>query len=217
MEGKRIFDEVVILDFETTGLSADYDRVIEVGAAIIKDDEIKSSFSSLCNPGVTVPSFITGLTGINNAMLEGKPTPEELMPSFHDFIGERPILAHNASFDSRFLNAEMARVNLHLENPVLCTMLLSRRLIHDTMDHKLGTLKKYINYQSDENHKDHRALDDVKVTALLWTYLRRTLEEMTGTRSHDFTTYQKLSRMSKNQLRSGLEKISKKTMHMSEY
>ena len=206
---QRAFDEVVVLDFETTGLSTDFDRIIEVGAAVVKGDEITNTFSLLCDPGTAIPSFITGLTGITNAMVKGKPAPEVVMREFHHFIGDRPILAHNASFDSRFLNAEMSRINLYPENPILCTMLLARRLIDDTTDHKLGTLKQYINFQSESDHKDHRALDDVKVTVALWIYLRNMLEERTATRSHDISTYQKVSRMSRNKLKSGLEKLTR--------
>lgn len=209
MTEQRAFDEVVVLDFETTGLTTDYDRVIEVGAALVKGNEIIDTFSSLCDPGTAIPSFITGLTGITTAMVKGQPSPESVMREFYHFIGDRPILAHNASFDSRFLNAEMSRVNLFPENPTLCTMLLARRLIQDTPDHKLGTLKQYINFQSETGHQDHRALDDVKVTVALWIYLRDVLEEITGTRAHNIGTYQKLSRMSRNKLKTGLEKISR--------
>ncbi|MFT4553179.1 MAG: DNA polymerase-3 subunit epsilon [Chlamydiales bacterium] len=209
MAEQRAFDEVVVLDFETTGLTTDYDRVIEVGAALVKGDEIVDTFSALCDPGTPIPSFITSLTGITTAMVKGQPTPESVMREFYYFIGDRPILAHNASFDSRFLNAEMSRVDLTPENPTLCTMLLARRLIHDATDHKLGTLKRYINFQTEAGHKDHRALDDVKVTVALWIHLRDVLEELTGTREHDISTYQKLSRISKNKLKSELEKLSR--------
>jgi len=116
-------EEVVILDFETTGLSANYERVIEVGAALVKGNKITKTFSELCYPGASIPYFITELTGITNAMLKGKPKPEKIMPKLHEFIGQRPILAHNASFDSQFLHAEMDRVGLEVVNPILCTML----------------------------------------------------------------------------------------------
>jgi DNA polymerase III epsilon subunit-like protein len=108
-------DEVVILDFETTGLSSDYDRTIEVGALLVRNHTIIDEFVELMNPGFAVPSFITSFTGISNAMLKGKPKPEIIMPKLLDFIGKRPIVAHNASFDKRFLMAELARANLSTE------------------------------------------------------------------------------------------------------
>jgi len=191
-------NEVVVLDFETTGLSSDYDRIIEVGAAIVKGEEVIDTFSALCDPGVFIPSFITSLTGITNSMVAGMPAPEEVMTDFCDFLGDRPVLAHNASFDSRFLRAEMARIDVSVENPFLCTMLLARRLIHDTMDHKLGTLKHYINFKEKDGHKDHRALDDVEITVSLWLYMKNLVEKTVGNAALDFTFYQKLSRMAKH-------------------
>ena len=130
-------NEVVIIDFETTGLSASYDRIIEVGAAVVNNSGIVDTFVTLCNPKVMLPYFITDITGITTSMLKGKPSPEDIMPSLRDFIGERPVLAHNASFDSQFLHSEMCRANLKMNNQFLCTMLLARRLIHETRDHKL--------------------------------------------------------------------------------
>lgn len=201
-------DEVVILDFETTGLSTDYSRIIEVGAAIVKGDEIVETFSSLCNPGVELPPFITSLTGISTAMLDGQPSPEEVMEDFYSFMGERPILAHNASFDGRFLRAELGRIDYDFANPLLCTMLLSRRLILDSDGHKLGTLKRYLNYQEDDGHRDHRALDDVKVTACLWGHLRKLVEERIGQRGLGIHHFIQLSRMPKQRVEEHLARLA---------
>jgi DNA polymerase-3 subunit epsilon len=121
-------NEVVVLDFETTGLTPLYHRTIEVGAVLVCRNRIEKTFSELMDPGSYIPAFITSLTGISDDMVEGKPAPEEVMPRLREFIGERPIVAHNASFDRRFLTAEMERAGLKLRNPVLCTLLLSRRL-----------------------------------------------------------------------------------------
>ncbi|MEC7839272.1 MAG: 3'-5' exonuclease [Chlamydiota bacterium] len=200
--------EIVVLDFETTGLSTSEHRIIEVGAAIVERNTIKSTFSSLCNPGTKIPPFITSLTGITNAMVSSQPTPEEVMEEFSCFVGNRPIIAHNASFDGRFLSAEMARIGKGVANPIACTMLLSRRLITDSSDYKLGTLKEYVGFQADDHHKDHRALDDVKVTVALWNYLLRVLE---GTVGHDAITFaevQKISRISKYKIKDFLCQLS---------
>lgn len=208
MKNEFFDEEIVVLDFETTGLSADYERIIEVGAVIVKGDRIKKSFSSLCNPGYRISSFITDLTGITNKMLSGQPTPESVMPEFYKFIGNRPILAHNASFDTKFLAAEMARIGKTIENPIACTMLLARRLIPDLYDYKLGTLKRYLKFRESSDHKDHRALDDVKVTVNLWIHLRNIVDEMVGEEHLDFQLFQKLCRMSKAKIASFKEKYS---------
>lgn len=200
-------DEVVILDFETTGLSANDDRIIEVGAAIVKGLKIIKTFSSLCDPGYRIPYFITDITGITNQMIKGKPIPEDVMYDLNEFIGKRPILAHNASFDSKFLYAEMNRINIAINNPVLCTLLLSRRLIQNASNHKLGTLKKYINFKEKEGHQDHRALDDVKVTVALWLHLRKCVENLSGCKKIDINLYKKISKMPKKQVNDQLAKL----------
>lgn len=208
MEDYKTDDEVVILDFETTGLSADYERVIEVGAAVVKEGEIQSTFCSLCNPRERIPYAITALTGITNEMLDGQPSPEQVMEEFYHYLGDRPLIAHNASFDSRFLHAEMGRIDKALENPFLCTMLLSRRLIPDAENHKLGTLKRHVGYKEDEGHRDHRALDDVKVTAALWTHLTTLVTAATGRERVDFSVLQGLSRLSRHKVQDRLEQLS---------
>ena len=201
-------DELVVIDFETTGLSTEYCRVIEIGAAIIKGKKITKTFSTLCQPGVRVPPFITELTGITNQMLKNKPSPEDIMPDLHHFIGERPILAHNASFDSQFLIAEMERVDLYVDNPMICTMLLARRIIQEAPNHKLNTLKKFINYKEQNDHHDHRALDDVKVTVALWLYIRNQVELITNCKHLDIGLYNRITRMPKNKVQSELSVLA---------
>ena len=104
--------EVVIIDFETTGLSPYYERIIEVGAVIVKGKRVIDSFSELMHPGRSIPYFITQLTGISNSMVKGRPSPEKIMPRLKKFVGDRVILTHNASFDSKFLYSEMERAGL---------------------------------------------------------------------------------------------------------
>jgi DNA polymerase III epsilon subunit-like protein len=118
-EGQELH-EVVILDFETTGLSPSYDRVIEVGCATLRGGKVVSRFNELMNPGVSIPFFITRLTGISELMLANKPSPEKVMPKLKKYLGEKPIVAHNASFDKNFLYEEMARAGLKIQNPILC-------------------------------------------------------------------------------------------------
>ena len=174
--------EVVILDFETTGLSPDYARVIEVGAVVFRENKIVDSFSELMNPGRYIPYEITALTGINSTMLKGKPAPEKVMPVLKKFIGDRVVLAHNASFDSKFLFAEMERANLNINNPILCTLLLARRLIPNVSNYQLGTLAKHLGVKI--NHA-HRALDDVMATAKIWEHLYNIVIDSTGIQDPD--------------------------------
>ena len=208
MQGNRATDEVVIIDFETTGLSGNYDRVIEIGAAIVRNNEITSTFCSLCDPGIPIPHVITELTGITTAMVKGKPSPGQLMGEFYDFIGDRPLLAHNAGFDSRFLHAEMQRVGKRVENPFHCTMMLARRLMPECYDHKLGTLKRHTGFKENSSHRNHRALDDVLVTAHLWRHLIKIVEEATGQTDLDFNLFQNLNSLSKSKIQAKLESLA---------
>ena len=104
-------ETIVVLDFETTGISPDYgDRAIEIGAVKVRGGEILERFQSLMNPGVRVSQFIENYTGITNQMVQDAPDAAEVMRAFADFIGDKPLVAHNASFDRRFLNTEFALV-----------------------------------------------------------------------------------------------------------
>jgi DNA polymerase III subunit epsilon len=175
-------NEVIILDFETTGLSSDYDRVIEVGALLVKNHKIIDEFVELMNPGVSLSSFITSLTGISNTMLKGKPKPERVMPQLIDFIKDKPIIAHNATFDKRFLMAELSRARLSIKNPFLCTMRLAKKLIPDAASYKLAEIAKHVGIRVNAK-SSHRAIGDAKVTAKLWKHLHADVVQRTGIRS----------------------------------
>jgi len=97
---------VVVLDFETTGLSPAYgDRAIEIGAVRIENGEIKDRFQELMNPGQPIDNFIENYTGITNDMLKDARPCKEGMSQFADFIGDDNLVVHNASFEKRFLDS----------------------------------------------------------------------------------------------------------------
>ena len=104
-------DTVVVLDFETTGLSPDAgDRAIEIGAVRIVNGVVVDRFQELMNPGQRVSAFIEDYTGISNALLKDAAPCAEVMARFADYVGDFNMVAHNASFDKRFLDAELARI-----------------------------------------------------------------------------------------------------------
>jgi len=188
---------IAVIDFETTGLSADWCRIIEVGAVIVREGRVVDSFVELMHPGCRLPWEITALTGITDAMLMGKPSPEEVMPAFRQFLGNRVCVAHNASFDSRFFFAEMKRARLEHDRPFLCTMMLARRLMADAPNHKLGTLVRHLQLDSPANLRAHRALDDVLMTVALWNRLTALLAERLGDRPPDYDVYHTLMKRPK--------------------
>lgn len=141
---------VIVLDFETTGLSPNYgDRAIEIGAVRIENGKITDRFQQLMNPGRPIDSFIENYTGITNAMLENAPPCKEVMHDFADFIEGYNLVAHNASFDKRFLDSEMKKISRHYTGQFAFSMLMARRLYQDAPNHQLGTLVKYTNIRSE--------------------------------------------------------------------
>lgn len=190
-------NEFAVIDFETTGLSADFCRVIEVAAVIVRDGEVAESFVQLMNPGHRIPFFITGLTGITDEMLEGKPSPETVMPDLMRFLGDRTCVAHNASFDSRFYHAEMTRSGTAHERAFLCSMMLSRRLIPDLPSYKLESLTYHLGLTAPDDGNYHRALYDVLLTVELWKRIEKILTERIGGKKPGHEIYQTLMKKSK--------------------
>lgn len=129
---------VVVLDFETTGLSPGVgDRAIEIGAVKLVDGCITERFQSLMYPGQRISGFIESYTGITNKMLKAAPPCKEVMRDFSGFISGCDLVAHNASFDKRFLDAELKRIRCQYSGEFACSMLVARRLYQDAPNHKL--------------------------------------------------------------------------------
>ncbi|MEY2699316.1 MAG: hypothetical protein RIQ52_71, partial [Pseudomonadota bacterium] len=186
-----------VIDFETTGLSQEFDRIIEVGVVLVRHHQVVDTFSELMNPGQQIPSFITELTGITTAMVKGKPAPESVMPKIAAIIGDNPCIAHNASFDQRFFNAEMRRAGIGCHPPFLCSMLLARRLIQDAQDHKLGNLINHLGLPRADGMRAHRALADCLMTAELWKYLMQAISSYLPGYQPDTDFIAKLNRVQK--------------------
>ena len=189
---KRRADTAIVLDFETTGLSADGgDRAIEIGAVRIEQGRITDRFQSLMNPGRRINYFIENYTGISNRMLSTAPPCSEVMAEFSEFIEDFDLVAHNASFDSRFLTAELRRIRRTCTGEFACSMLASRRLYQDAPNHKLGTLVEFHHLPNDGTF--HRALADAEMTAHLWLKMLADLEENYRLQQIPFSLMQQIS------------------------
>lgn len=187
---------VVVLDFETTGLSPNMgDRAIEIGAVRLVDGQVTESFQKLMNPGFRISGFIESYTGISNQMLRTAPSCEEVMAEFSEFIGNSPLVAHNASFDKRFLDAELDRINKNYSQQFACSMLVARRLIQDAPTHKLGDLVHFKQIENDGTF--HRALADSQMTAKLWMLMVDELR-LKNVESPTFELMQKIGKTSKH-------------------
>ena len=190
---------VAVIDFETTGLSPHYgDRTIEVGAVLVSDNQIIDRFQSLMNPRMKVSSFIEEFTGITNRMLSSAPDIDNVMKKLKSFIGKHHLVAHNASFDSKFLDAEFSRINHRRTNEFACSMLISRRLYQDAPNHKLETLVRYKRLKTDGVH--HRALADAEMTAHLWMRLIDDIKTAFGRPDVPFGLMQQLGKTPKKKV-----------------
>jgi len=192
--------ELVVLDFETTGLLPARDRTIEVAATLLVDHQPVDTFCRLMHPGFALPSFITSLTGITDQMLRGQPRPEEVMPALHRFVRGLPIVAHNASFDRAFLQAELARAGLQPESEFLCTMRLARRLAPGLPSYRLDTLVDALQVRPSSARQFHRSLADVNHTVAIWQNLHARFTEHTGLAAPPVAVLSTLMRKSKKQV-----------------
>jgi DNA polymerase-3 subunit epsilon len=189
-------DTTIVLDFETTGLSPGHgDRAIEIGAVKLVDGEVVETFQKLMYPGRRIDSFIESYTGITNNMLRSAPPCEEVMCEFSDFINGYNLVAHNASFDSRFLDAELSRCNKAGRKEFACAMLIARRLYQNAPTHKRGTLVEYKNLPNDGTF--HRALADSQMTAHLWLEMISDIKAKHTFENLPFSVVQKISQVNK--------------------
>ena len=186
-------NSLVVLDFETTGLSpANGDRAIEIGAVRIQNGKVTDKFQSLMNPGFRISSFIEQYTGISNQMIAKSAPCDEVMDKFTDFIGNDNLLAHNASFDKKFLDAELNNISRKYQGEFICSLLVSRRINVDAPNHKLGTLIQHKNIPS--NGAFHRALFDAEMTAKLWLSMLDDIDERIN---HEFVPFKLIKTLSK--------------------
>ena len=188
--------DAVVLDFETTGLSArDGDRVIEIGAVRITNGEIVARFQRLVNPGFRVSSFISSYTGITNSMLERASDGRSAFRDLIAFVNRSPIVAHNVGFDRRFLEAECENFRIAFKGQFLCSLLLARRIYQNVPNHRLATLVacKRIEQSGDF----HRALGDSEMTARLWLRMLDDLKSEHGWHEPHFHELQRFAGMPK--------------------
>jgi len=153
-----------VLDLETTGASAEHDRITEIGAAKFRGGECIGTFKTFVNPECEIPPAITVLTGITQSMVMAAPSVGEILPTLLEFIGDAVVVAHNARFDVGFVNAALLRNDREpLTNKVLDTVALARRVLRGSVpDCKLATLAKWLRLP---HQPSHRALDDALATA----------------------------------------------------
>lgn len=171
---QKFVDTYVIFDTETTGLKDQVDQIIEIGALKYENNKLVDEFDVLINPNIEIPEIITSITGITNEMVAKEKTIEEVLPDFIKFIGDFPVICHNAPFDIGFINANLKKLNLpFMHNEAIDTVELARTYIPRAYNYKLETLKKYFKL----NFGSHRSVEDCKTTNYIYQECKKRATE----------------------------------------
>ena len=178
----------VVLDVETTGLKPDSDRVIEFSAQRYIDGQLESAYATMVNPVRHLPPEITSLTGLTDRDLKGAPRFSVIAPEIVEFIGDLPVVAHNAKFDAQFLVRECGRAGIALHLRYIDTVALARWAYPGAEDYKLKTLIRGLRLLDHE--QEHRASSDVEATAKLYLLCRK---KLAGDRPPEPVTYRAAS------------------------
>ena len=142
----------VSLDLETTGLDAERDTILEIGAVRFRGDEVLDTFETFVNPGRAIPDHIQRLTGIRPSQVERAPSFPNVSAEFTEFLGASPVVGHNIQFDLRFLDSH----GLHVASSAYDTMDLATVFLPKSRRYSLKHLADFFGVEL----RNHRALDD---------------------------------------------------------
>lgn len=181
-------EKYVCLDLETTGLSPQYDEIIEICAIKIDNDKEIERFQTLVKPENEIDEYISELTGITNELVADAPYIKDVLPSLIDFLSDWVIVGHNINFDINFIYDNcLKHLNSHFKNNYIDTMRLSRKVVPELKHHRLKDMVKYFNI---DVKKEHRAAFDCAATILCLNNLKAVAIEKYGnteTAVHELT------------------------------
>ncbi|MDE6922782.1 MAG: PHP domain-containing protein, partial [Oscillospiraceae bacterium] len=166
--------EFVAFDLETTGLDARADAIIEIGAVRVRGGEVVDKFASFAQPGRPLSAKTVALTGITDEMLKGAPAPEEAVDAFLDWVGDTPLCAHNAAFDTGFIREYCFRAGRRFDPLYFDTLILAQYLCPKLPNHKLDTVASALGLPPFQHH---RAYDDAETCGLILAALVPLLRE----------------------------------------
>lgn len=207
MNDPRGANAVAVLDFETTGLSPAWgDRPTEIAVAVVQGGAIVDRYQHLMNPGRRIPREVQQLTGITDAMVADAPPVAQVMREAARFIGGLPVVAHNASFDRKFWEAELLALGLDPGPAFACTLLLARRVYPQAPNHRLGTLVDLLGLP--RCGKAHRAMVDAEMAAGVWVRMGEDLRRVYGVRETGFEFLNRLQRVAKREVDQFCRRVS---------
>ena len=160
----------VVFDIETTGHGPSAKHaVVEIGAVRIVNGIVREKFETMVNPGREIPNYVSRLHGITDSMVENAPEIETTLlgtGGFLDFIGADPLIAHNAPFDMRFINAAAVQLTGEkIPNTVIDTLKLARKCLPELPNHQLETVAGHFNI----HFPAHTAMGDALMAAGVFT------------------------------------------------
>ena len=178
LKGKSLIEDLnnyTVVDIETTGMSWNFSKILEISALKVRNKEITEEFSELINPHEPIPYFIKNLTGITDEMVCDALELDEVLLKFKDFLREDIIVGHNVNFDVNFLYDNFLNVlNNPMQNNFVDTLRISRKLLPELKHHKLDNLTQYYNIKARDKH---RALNDCVLTNKVYIDMCKTVYE----------------------------------------
>jgi len=169
----RFSDEYVAFDIETTGLNLAREAITEIGAVVVKDGQIGQRFQTFVDPGRHLTPEIIALTGITDAMLQGAPKPAQALKDFLAFVGDRPLVAHNAEFDVGFIRKGCQEAGLPFQPTYVDTLILAQNLLPELGKYKLDIVAEHLKLPAFQHH---RASDDAATCGLFLPHFFQKLE-----------------------------------------
>ncbi len=168
------FRKFCAIDVETSGLYPRRgDRVIEYGAVKFQNSDVIDEISTLIDVPCKIHPKALSVHGIGKADLANGLSPGRAWNELLDFIGELPLVAHNARFDLSFIRMELGRINQEILNPVFCTLVQARKKYFFLPNHRLETVARHLLGEIPNDCRLHRALSDARLAGKIWIEMAR--------------------------------------------